>query len=625
MESKHKSIQLFGKDFNVPNRKLINNVLMDRKISSTDSGKSVGYQNDILEDNTTIFNKHGFLNRDTDFGADTHLNKLDLNKSSSRFSKFEMRSFLDGTSENLNEEKMNTERNTNLVSAFQDINYKNEFDQEYDFTNRYTNNSYYYMNRNYPNQHHENVLQPKLIQNYGRIPTTTNETYFEEDFDKRWFSNTQQYYNQMYYNISQNMISLPSLESCLSSTSTVSLNKDFLIDTNKGSDFTENKGKDTGNVYHVDKKKDIRNVYYVDKKNDTLKYEEYGIENKMEISDFEDFKRNVIKMSTDLKGSKKVQQILGELDEENLKEISKELEPYLLKLVANPFGNYVIQKIIEITKDSKSIIVPIYEKLAGSFYKLSKQVYGCRVVQKLCENPVLAKKIFSEIKTSSKNFENLAFDINGNHVVQKLVQFLPIQQVNTMFSVILGKDNIENGRNKLISLSLNSFGCHLIQRFVEVGNNSKVIMESIEWLLEKDIFERLVMDQYGNYVIQHILEYGNKKQREEATGLVKRGIIRYSKNKFASNVVEKSLRRFSKSEISSLCRFITTKRLGGSCEGVPLLIDLLKDKYGNYVVQKLFESTNEVAKGILLACISPYSQDLKNNIYSKQLVYKFTN
>lgn len=50
---------------------------------------------------------------------------------------------------------------------------------------------------------------------------------------------------------------------------------------------------------------------------------------------------------------------------------------------------------------------------------------------------------------------------------------------------------------------------------------------------------QLVQDQYGNYVIQHILEHGEAKDKALVISKVKGHVLQLSKHKFASNVVEK--------------------------------------------------------------------------------------
>lgn len=49
----------------------------------------------------------------------------------------------------------------------------------------------------------------------------------------------------------------------------------------------------------------------------------------------------------------------------------------------------------------------------------------------------------------------------------------------------------------------------------------------------------MIQDQYGNYVIQHILERGKDQDKTKIMKKISGRILSLSKHKFASNVVEK--------------------------------------------------------------------------------------
>jgi len=51
----------------------------------------------------------------------------------------------------------------------------------------------------------------------------------------------------------------------------------------------------------------------------------------------------------------------------------------------------------------------------------------------------------------------------------------------------------------------------------------------------------LAQDQYGNYVIQHVLEHGTAAERLQIVTNLAPQIVAMSMHKFASNVVEKCL------------------------------------------------------------------------------------
>lgn len=58
---------------------------------------------------------------------------------------------------------------------------------------------------------------------------------------------------------------------------------------------------------------------------------------------------------------------------------------------------------------------------------------------------------------------------------------------------------------------MHAYGCRVIQRILEhcIDDQKRVILEEI-----KDSFCVLIQDQYGNYVIQHVLKHGRPADRE---------------------------------------------------------------------------------------------------------------
>jgi hypothetical protein len=52
---------------------------------------------------------------------------------------------------------------------------------------------------------------------------------------------------------------------------------------------------------------------------------------------------------------------------------------------------------------------------------------------------------------------------------------------------------------------------------------------------------KLVIDQYGNYVIQHVIEHGIPEDRERIVNRLRGDVLKFSQHKFASNVIEKCL------------------------------------------------------------------------------------
>lgn len=92
----------------------------------------------------------------------------------------------------------------------------------------------------------------------------------------------------------------------------------------------------------------------------------------------------------------------------------------------------------------------------------------------------------------------------------------------------------------------------------------------------------LITDQYGNYVTQHVIQHGKPEDRAKIISLVTLQLLTFSKHKFASNVVEKSIQFGTEEQRAGIVSGLTTLQADKTS---PLQL-LMKDQYGNYVIRK---------------------------------------
>ena len=92
----------------------------------------------------------------------------------------------------------------------------------------------------------------------------------------------------------------------------------------------------------------------------------------------------------------------------------------------------------------------------------------------------------------------------------------------------------------------------------------------------------LILDQFGNYVAQHIIEHGREEDRARLVDLVISQLVNFSKHKFASNVVEKSIQHGSREEREKIVATLTVVNDKGESPSQ----SLIRDQYGNYVIRK---------------------------------------
>lgn len=139
------------------------------------------------------------------------------------------------------------------------------------------------------------------------------------------------------------------------------------------------------------------------------------------------------------------------------------------------------------------------------------------------------------------------FDLNANHVIQKFLtvisehareaheqgdQDLALSLTQSLDVIV---DEVINDCEELCK---HAYGCRVVQRLVEHGLDpiqSRVLDNVIA------CHESLIDDKFGNYVIGRLIACGRKEDREAIVKTMSGNVLKFSKNKQASNVVEAML------------------------------------------------------------------------------------
>jgi hypothetical protein len=104
----------------------------------------------------------------------------------------------------------------------------------------------------------------------------------------------------------------------------------------------------------------------------------------------------------------------------------------LKEVFCDQFGNYVIQKFVECCTD-KTLISNILERIKSNLLALSINSYGTRALQKILD--YLNDKDYEIIKDFiTQSMLPLLRDINGHHVVQKIILIYPKDQNSFIFT-----------------------------------------------------------------------------------------------------------------------------------------------------------------------------------------------
>eukprot|EP01119_Soliformovum_irregulare_P003593 TRINITY_DN1429_c0_g1_i1.p1 TRINITY_DN1429_c0_g1~~TRINITY_DN1429_c0_g1_i1.p1 ORF type:complete len:819 (+),score=254.62 TRINITY_DN1429_c0_g1_i1:2889-5345(+) len=323
--------------------------------------------------------------------------------------------------------------------------------------------------------------------------------------------------------------------------------------------------------------------------------------NKNKKYELADIQGHIVEFSGDQHGSRFIQQKLENATDQEKNLVFKEILPQALVLMVDVFGNYVIQKFFEHgTYDQKRVLA---DKLVGHVLELSLQMYGCRVIQKALE-VISVEQQSKLVKELEGNVMKCVKDQNGNHVIQKCIEKVPANLIGFIVDSFAGS---------VYGLATHPYGCRVIQRILEHCNEHQTVI--LEELLR--CTTSLVQDQYGNYVIQHVLEHGRRKEKSMIVQKIRGQVLQLSQHKFASNVVEKCVEYGTPAErIAILEEIVATKIPDGSS---PLMV-MMKDQYANYVIQKILDVIDDAQRDVLIQRIKPLLPGLKKYTYGKHII-----
>lgn len=316
--------------------------------------------------------------------------------------------------------------------------------------------------------------------------------------------------------------------------------------------------------------------------------------------ELKDIYNHVVEFSGDQHGSRFIQQKLESANSDEKEQVFREIEPNAIQLMKDVFGNYVVQKFFEHGNQVQKRVLA--EKMKGKVVDLSVQVYACRVVQKALEH-VLVEQQAELTKELEPEILRVTRDQNGNHVVQKIIELVPRQYIDFIVGSLHGQ---------VTGLASHMYGCRVIQRMLEHGTDADKHDIMVELHASAQI---LITDQYGNYVAQHVIQNGKHEDRQRMIELVMAQLLTLSKHKFASNVVEKCIEYGTGEQRTAIRKQFTAA--GG--DGVSPLQQMIRDQYGNYVIQKLLGQLSGPERDTLVEDIKPQFFSLKRNGATRQL------
>lgn len=204
-----------------------------------------------------------------------------------------------------------------------------------------------------------------------------------------------------------------------------------------------------------------------------------------------DIVSKVVEFSCDQHGSKFIQRKIMHATEARKAAVFAEVHTRLNVLAFNMFGNYVIQRFLEVgTPDQIAAIVGF---IIDECCALSFNLYGCRVVQKAIQIGSAEHQQWILQALQGREIQ-CAQNVNANHVLQ--IAFQHVLHRPALTPIVYAFCG------HVSDMCKHMYACRVMQRVIEHGTidqREAIAMEILNNLIH------LAQNQYGNYVIQHVL------------------------------------------------------------------------------------------------------------------------
>ena len=307
-------------------------------------------------------------------------------------------------------------------------------------------------------------------------------------------------------------------------------------------------------------------------------------------------------MLKDQKGSKLIQKKIEEKSPDFLNKLYEQIKNNLKEIMTDQYGNYVIQKFVEYC--DKKVISEMFSQISNSLYEISINNYGTRPVQKMIENLAMnmtTQDINIILGMTKGNVLDLIKDINGNRVIQSIIQNFKNKELLSP----LYKELNENITEILKTKS----GCCVFSKVILniTENDLNLIVDNI---IKK--FASFINDEFGNISLKRLIKLNNENYNSKIFPCIKDSIINFSCQKFSSNVIEACI------DNNTTLKKKTIEKL---IDDDSIISKLIIDQFGNYIVQKALQNSEQKEFDIIINIIKNNEKKLKQSQHGK-VVYE---
>ncbi|CAN4114636.1 unnamed protein product [Withania somnifera] len=283
----------------------------------------------------------------------------------------------------------------------------------------------------------------------------------------------------------------------------------------------------------------------------------------------------------------------------------------VIKIAKNPIvmvdesGHAFFLKLVKFCNDTQmELILCTFNLQVELFAQTAFMKYGSKAIQMLIKS--LKKKPLAKYCSEivSLKLVELMTHRTGRYVVEQCIHVLNEKQNEVLFRGIISCSR---------ELATNECGCASLNVCIDYITNP-FRKELLEKIANQSGY--LANDPWGNYVVQHVLDLGDEEISCRIFSRLEKQYLTLAFKKGGSHVVEKCIESSKSGMISVVDVLLADAKA---------LVQLAKDPFGNYVIQKALKSTKkhreETRHQALARILMSHSSVLVKNKPGKHVIF----
>ena len=306
-----------------------------------------------------------------------------------------------------------------------------------------------------------------------------------------------------------------------------------------------------------------KQAYILAKNQNECKYLQKKIENNPDLVPslfFPNILGHIEELSNDQFGNYYINIIIKYLPENIIYKFIQIIHPSIPKIGTNQYGTKVLQTLIDCLVNEKNISFFI-EKTLPHLVTLINDLNGIHIVQKLIN--IHSKHIQLIYNNIYQNIKLIAITRDGSNFLKRLLDiqdqnklFLLINSINNYLDIIITnkygnyviqeiilKNNLtlknlifETIMRNIVNFSNQKFSSNVVEKCFEIDEMKEKVIDEI---LKNNNFEKILLNEYGNYVIQKALYKSDQNRQQKMLKLVVPLVIKLQCLPFGQKLLSK--------------------------------------------------------------------------------------